>query len=85
MMILNEIHYNPATSTFFVCSLPRLEKSSFAKQALAYRINMEIHIYTPQAGESGILLYRKGNLTIAKSKSSRLSYSVFVSLPLESV
>jgi hypothetical protein len=42
-----------------------------------------MEIYTP-AGESGILLHRKGALTIAKSKSSRLSYSVVVSLPLES-
>ena len=48
-------------------------KSSYAKQARAYRINWEI--YTPQASESGILLHRKGKLTIAKSKSSRLSYS----------
>jgi hypothetical protein len=30
-----------------------------------------------------MLLHRKGNLTIAKSKSSRLSYSEVVSLPLE--
>jgi hypothetical protein len=32
-----------------------------------------------------MLLHRKGKLTIAKSKSSRLSYSEVVSLPLESV
>ena len=31
-----------------------------------------------------MLLHRKGKLTIAKSKSSRLSYSEVVSLPLES-
>jgi hypothetical protein len=30
-------------------------------------------------------LHRKGKLTIAKSKSSRLSYSEIVSLPLESI
>ena len=32
-----------------------------------------------------MLLHRKGKLTIAKSKSSRLSYSEVVSLPLESI
>jgi hypothetical protein len=34
MMTLKEIHYNPAT-TFFVGSLPRFEKFSYAKCALA--------------------------------------------------
>jgi hypothetical protein len=42
-------------------------------------------MYTPKAGESGMLLHRKGKLTIAKSKSSRLPYSEVVSLPLESI
>jgi hypothetical protein len=32
-----------------------------------------------------VLLHRKGKLTIAKSKSSCLSYSEVVSLPLESI
>jgi hypothetical protein len=32
-----------------------------------------------------MLLHRKGKLTIAKSKSSHLSYSDVVSLPLESM
>jgi hypothetical protein len=32
-----------------------------------------------------MLPHRKGMLTIAKSKSSRLSYSVVVNLPLESI
>jgi hypothetical protein len=32
-----------------------------------------------------MLLHRKGKLTIAKSKSSRLSYIEVVSLPLESI
>jgi hypothetical protein len=32
-----------------------------------------------------MLLHRKGKLTIAKLKSSRLSYSEVVSLPLESI
>jgi hypothetical protein len=66
-----------------VSSLPRFEKSSYAKHALAYRINWET--YTPYAGESGMLLHRKGKLTIAKSKSSRFSYNKVVSLPLESI
>jgi hypothetical protein len=42
MMPLNAIHYNLAKSTFFVSSLPRFEKSLYAKYALAYRINWEI-------------------------------------------
>jgi hypothetical protein len=42
-------------------------------------------MYTPLADEIGILLHRKGKLTIAKSKYSRLSYSVVVNLPLESI
>jgi hypothetical protein len=42
-------------------------------------------MYTPQAGENGMLLNRKGKLTIAKSKSSLFSYSEVVSLPLESI
>ena len=32
-----------------------------------------------------MLLHRKGKLTIAKSKSSRLSYSEVVNLPLEPI
>jgi hypothetical protein len=32
-----------------------------------------------------MLLHRKGKLTIAKSKSSSLSYTEVVSLPLESI
>jgi hypothetical protein len=32
-----------------------------------------------------IVLHKKGKLTIAKSKSSRLSYSEIVSLPLQSM
>jgi hypothetical protein len=59
--------------------LLRFEKPSYAKHALAYQINWEI--YTPSAGESGtctcMLLHRKGKMAIAKSKSSRLSYSEF--------
>jgi hypothetical protein len=32
-----------------------------------------------------VALHRKGKLTIAKSKSPRLSYSEVISLPLESI
>jgi hypothetical protein len=42
-------------------------------------------MYTPKAGESGMLLHKKEKLTIEKSKSSRLSYSEVVSPPLESI
>jgi hypothetical protein len=64
-----------------VSSLPRFEKSSYAKHALAYLINWE----TYTTGESGMLLHRKGKLTIVKSKSSRLSYSEVASMTLESI
>jgi hypothetical protein len=73
----------PCKINIFVSILPRFEMSSYAKQALAYRINWEIN--TPQAGESGILLHRKGMLTNAKSKSLRLSCSVVVNLPLSKI
>jgi hypothetical protein len=53
------------------------------KDPLAYQINWEIH--TSQAGESGVFLHGKGKLTIAKSKSSRLSCSEVVGLPSESI
>jgi hypothetical protein len=66
-----------------VSSLSRFEKASYAKNALAYLINWDL--YTLNAGERGILQHRKGKLTIAKSKSSRLSYIVVGSLPLESI
>jgi hypothetical protein len=39
----------------------------------------------PLAGKSGILLHRNGKLTIAKLKSSRLSYNLVVSVSLESI
>jgi hypothetical protein len=41
------------------------------------------HTHHIKAGESDMLLHRKGKLTTAKSKSSR--YSKVVSLPLESI
>jgi hypothetical protein len=63
--------------------LPRFEKSSYAKRALVYRINWET--YTPQAGESGMLLHRERKLTIEESKSLRFSYGVVVSLQLDSI
>jgi hypothetical protein len=80
-MAPNEIRYNPATSTFFVSSWLRFEKSSYAKHALAYRINRET--YTPQAGKSGTLSNRKGKSTIVKLKPPRLSNNVAVNPPSE--
>jgi hypothetical protein len=38
-----------------------------------------------EAGESGMLLHKKGKLTIPKLKSSRLSYNVVVNLTFESI
>ena len=40
---------------------------------------------TPYAGAAGMLLQRKGKLTIGKLKSSRLSYSLVCNLPLMSI
>jgi hypothetical protein len=77
MITLNEIRHNPATSTF----LSVVGLGSFTEHAREYRINSQI--YTPIAGESGISLHRKGKLTIAKLKSSRLSYNVVVRLLFE--
>jgi hypothetical protein len=54
---LNDIHYNPATSTFLLVVSLAFENFSDEKHILAYRKH-----------ENGILLYRKGKLTIAKSK-----------------
>ena len=38
-------------------------------------------MYTPSEGPDGVLLERYGKLTMWKSKSSRLSYSLVESLP----
>jgi hypothetical protein len=48
----------------FVISLPRFEKSSYAKYDLVFRINCDI--YTPHAGEKGMLLHRYTKEKIAK-------------------
>jgi hypothetical protein len=78
MMTLNEIHYNLIKSTF-------LQVVSLALKIL-HTQNMLLRIEsTGRAGESGMLLHRKGKLAISKSKSLRLSYSEVVSLPLESI
>jgi hypothetical protein len=66
MMTLNKIHDSPATSSFLLSDFPLFQKSSFAKHALEYRIISRC--IASLAGESGMLLHRKGELTIAKSK-----------------
>ena len=44
---------------------------------------MSCEMYTPKEGPDGMLLERNGKLTMWKSKSSRLSYSlVEILLPL---
>ena len=42
---------------------------------------MSCEIYTPYKGLDGMSLERNGKLTVWKSKSSRLSYSLVESLP----
>ena len=42
-------------------------------------------MYTPYEGPDGTLLERNGKLTMWKSKSSRLSYSLVENLPLLSM
>jgi hypothetical protein len=80
IMILNEIHYNPATSTFLsvVCSFWKV----LIRKVGSCVSNQPGYIHTISRW-NGILLHRKGKLTTAKSKSWRMSYSVVVSLPLE--
>jgi hypothetical protein len=68
----------PYNINFFVRSGPRFEEFSYTEHALGYRFKWEI--YKSRAGESGILLHRKGKL-----KSSRLLFNVVVSLPFESI
>jgi hypothetical protein len=55
----------------------------YVEQALAYQIIWEI--YTPYAGDSGMLLQVYGKLTMAKLKSIRLSYNWVVSFPPGSI
>jgi hypothetical protein len=77
IMILNEIHYNPATSTFL--SVAGLALKSFHTQNMLYthhkQTNVVYYCTVP----------RKGKLTIAKLKSPCLSCNVVASLPLESI
>jgi hypothetical protein len=70
MMALNEIRYNPAT-VFLVLK-------SIHTQSMLFRIE-STRRYTHHKQVKVVLLDRKGKLTIAKSKPSRLSYSVVVS------
>ena len=46
---------------------------------------MSCEIYTPSEGPDGMLLERNGKLTIWKSKSSRVPYSMVESLPQLSI
>jgi hypothetical protein len=66
-----------------VSSLLRLKNWSYVEQALAYRISWEM--YTPYAGDSGMLLHIYEKLTMVKLKSSRLSYKWVVSFPSASM
>jgi hypothetical protein len=83
IMTLNEIHYNPATSTYLsvVCLVLKNPHTQ----------NMLLHIestgrYTHYKQVKVVHNYiGKESWRFAKSKSSCLSYSVVVSLPLESI
>jgi hypothetical protein len=75
----NENCRNSCIINLSVSSLPRLENWLHEEQALAYRISWET--YTPYACDSGMLLQVYGKLTMAKLKSSRLTYNWVVNFP----
>jgi hypothetical protein len=77
MVILDEFHYNPANINFLSVLCLALKSSHTEKYVCVSNQLGDIHTIS---GESGI-----GKLTTAKSKSSRLSYTCSVSLPLESI
>jgi hypothetical protein len=79
MMTLNESHYNPAASTSW--SVVCLVLKSPQTQNMLLHIEFNTHHKQVKVVH---IVHRKGKLTITNSKSSRLSYSVFVRLPLES-
>ena len=72
----NETVEIPVTST---CMSVVYFDSKNDRMILAYRISWKR--YTPYTGDSRMLLHVYGKLTMAKSKSSRLSYNWVVSLP----
>jgi hypothetical protein len=83
MMNLTEIPYKVATSTF-LSVVDGFLKSSHAQNMLLHIESNGIYSNTHHKQVKVvhcILLHRKGKLTIAKLKSSRLSYNVVVSLP----
>jgi hypothetical protein len=71
---------NPCIINLSLSSPPQLENWLYVEQALAYWISWEI--YTSFAGDSGVLLHVFGKVTMAKFKSSRLSYNSVVSFQL---
>jgi hypothetical protein len=68
---------NSCNINLSVSSLLRLKKWSYVEQALAYPISWEM--YTPYAGDSGMLLHIYGKLAMVKLKPSLLSYNWVVS------
>ena len=84
MMTLSEIHYNPATSTFWLVVGLAL-KSPHTHDMLLRIESTERHTHHKQMIVVHYYIEKLGKLMIAKSKSSRLSYNVVVSLPLESI
>jgi hypothetical protein len=74
---------NPCNINLSVSSLLRFKNWSYVEQSLAYRISWEM--YTPYAGDSGMLLHMYGKLIMVKLKSSRLSYNWVVSFPSASM
>jgi hypothetical protein len=82
-MTLNEIPFYPATS-MFLSVVDLVLKSPHATQHMILCIESSGRYNTISSG-NGILQHRKGKLTIAKLKSSCLSYDTVVSRILESV
>jgi hypothetical protein len=50
LFAITNYHWGSCNINLFVSSWPRFENLSYAKHALAYRINWDI--FTPQAGKS---------------------------------
>jgi hypothetical protein len=80
-MTLNEIRYNPATSTFL--SVVGLSLKSFCTQKWCVSIEPTGR-YTQYKQVKVVYYYiEKEQMTIGKLKSWSLSYNVVVSLPFE--
>jgi hypothetical protein len=76
-------HTRCEASSMILNCLLRFKNWSYVEQALAYWISWEM--YTPYAGDDGMLLHIYGKFTMVKLKSSRLPYNWVVSFPSASM